>query len=216
LSSLNQSLEPKGIIFLEYKSLEELNRSKTEALGWGKYTDVLYSFLGIFAVGVYIFEEDKDSKFSIGKDNIIRIAGTKKWLYSRKYIKENFSEFSELANVKELKDFAKVYDLIGNIFPIWPGGNEFKGKSGCYDIPDIFFYNHGEMEKVYIQYFLKKKVKDVALTRFVADSPLYVNSIETVFKYNKKEYTEFVKHIVEEIEMRTEEINKIINTNSNL
>lgn len=212
MSSSNRSLEPKEIIFLEYESLEKSNRSRTEALGWGKYTDVLYSFLGIFTLGVYIFEKDKESKYSIGKDNIIRIANTKKWLYSREYIQKNFSDFSKLSNIIELKDFANVYNSIGNIVPIWPGGNEFKGKSHCYDIPEIFFYNHGEMEKVYIQYFLKKKVKDVALTRFITNSPLYVNSVETVLKYNIEEYTKFVQHIVEEINMRTDEIN----TNSNL
>lgn len=214
MSSSNELLQLKGVISLKYESIEKLNRSKIDMLGWGKYTDVLYSFLGIFALGVYIFEKDKEIKYSIGKDNIIRIAGTKKRLYSRKYIKDNFSNFLELVNVKEVNDFAKVYNSIGNIVSIWPGGNEFKGKSRCYDIPEIFFYNHGEMEKVYIQSLLKKKVKDVALTRFITKSQLYVNNIETVFKYNKKKYTEFIQHIVKEINMRTDEINKLINTNS--
>jgi hypothetical protein len=128
----------------------------------------------------------------------------------RNYIKEHFSEFSELANVNELKDFANVYNSIGNIAPIWPGGNEFKGRSHCYDIPDIFFYNHRKMEEVYVQNLIKKEAKDVALTRFLSDSQPYVNSIETVLKFDKKEYTKFVQHIVEEIRKRTEEVNRFV------
>lgn len=216
MSGLNKPLEPKDIIFLKYKSIEESNRVKTDALGWGKYTDVLYSYLGIFTLGVYIFENDKLSKYSIGKDNIIRIKDTKKWLYNRNYIQEHFSDFSELANIKELRDLAKVYYSIGNIIPIWPGGNEFKGKSYCYDIPEIFFFNHGEMEKVYVQYILKKTINDVALTRFISSSSSYVSNTETVLKYNIQEYMEFVRHIVEEIKMRTDELNKYIITNPNL
>lgn len=215
MSSSNRSLEPKEIIFLEYEPLEKTNRSKTEVLGWGKYTDVLYSFLGIFALGIYIFEKDKSGKYLIGKDYIIRIVGTRKWLYSRKYIQEHFSEFSELANAKEINDFAKVYDSIENIVPIWPGGNEFKGKLFCYDISDIFFYNHIEMEKLYIKHFLNKELKDVALTRFDTKSAPYVSKIETVLNYSTQDYLKFVQHIVNEIEQRTKEINGLINANSN-
>ena len=81
-------LTPKEIIRLEYESIEKSYKNEIETLGWGEYTDVLYSFLGVFTLGIYIFEKDK-SKYSIGEDNIIRIKGTKQWLGSRNYVKNS-------------------------------------------------------------------------------------------------------------------------------
>lgn len=155
-------LTPERIISLKFGKIE--NNKKISNLGWGDYKDVLYSFLGIYTLGVYIFAKDKKSRYSIGDDKIIRIAGTKRWLYSRKYIKGHLNEFSELTNTKEIMDFAEVYNSEGNVIPIWPGGNEFKGKAGCYDIPDIFFSKYGNMEEIYIQHILHKNIEDVALT----------------------------------------------------
>ena len=33
----------------------------------------------------------------------------------------------------------EVYYSIGNIISIWPGGNENRGKFGCYDLPEFYF-----------------------------------------------------------------------------
>lgn len=41
------------------KNIEDLFRNITDKLGW-QYTDVLYSFLGIYVLGLYAF--DKDSR----------------------------------------------------------------------------------------------------------------------------------------------------------
>ena len=41
------------------KNIEDLFRNRTDKLGW-QYTDVLYSFLGIYVLGLYAF--DKDSR----------------------------------------------------------------------------------------------------------------------------------------------------------
>lgn len=208
IENMSIVLTPKKIISCEYDNLED--NKKITNLGWGEYKDVLYSFLGIFTLGVYVFEKNKNSqcKYSIGKDNIIRIAGTRIWLYSRNYIKDHFNEFSNLAATKEIQDFAKVYNSEGNIIPIWPGGNEFKGKARCYDIPDIFFFKYGNMEKMYVQHILHKKIEDVALSRFMTSSP-YVKTIDDIFKYNIEEYLKFVRHIVNEIEMREKEIESL-------
>lgn len=205
-------LTPESIISLKFGKIE--NNKKISNLGWGDYKDVLYSFLGIYTLGVYIFAKDKKSRYSIGEDKIIRIAGTKRWLYSRKYIKEHLNEFSELTNTKEIMDFAEVYNSEGNIIPIWPGGNEFKGKAGCYDIPDIFFSKYGNMEEIYIQHILHKNIEDVALTRFITKSP-YVDAIEDIFDYDVNKYKEFVGHIVNEIKTRTKEIENLYKQNAN-
>lgn len=47
--------------------------------------------------------------------------------------------FLKLNMLKELKDFLSVYNSIGNIIPIWPGGNESRDKFGCYDLPELYF-----------------------------------------------------------------------------
>lgn len=199
-------LTPKEIIRLEYESIEKSYKNEIETLGWGEYTDVLYSFLGVFTLGIYIFEKDK-SKYSIGEDNIIRIKGTKQWLGSRNYVKKFYPDFMKISS--ELQGFANVYTSIGNVVPIWPGGNEFKGKDRCYDIPDIFFYKYSQMEEMYVRHILNKELTDVALTRLVTDSP-YIDCIEKVLNYTEKDYRHFVQHIVDEINKRNEEIKEIL------
>lgn len=48
-------------------------------------------------------------------------------------------EFVLLNNSPELLDFLKLYYSIGNVIPMWPGGNEVRGKKGIYDLPELFF-----------------------------------------------------------------------------
>lgn len=205
---MSQILTLKQLINLKYEKIEDDKR--ISKLGWGEHKDVLYSFIGIFTLGIYIFEKENGDKnrYSIGRDNIIRIAGKHQRLYSRKYIIAHLDDFSNLVNTNEIRDFVRVYTTVGNIIPIWPGGNEFKGKAGCYDIPDIFFYQYRDMEKVYVQHILNKSIEDVALTRFMSGSP-YVSDIQNVFEYDMEEYKKFVVHIINEIETRTKEIEKL-------
>lgn len=205
--NMDNELTPENIISLKYKKLE--NNDALDNLGWGAYRDVLYSFLGVFTIGCYIFERAKGNQenYQIGEDNIIRVAGTSQRLYSRNYIRSHFEEFAGLADIDEIKEFASVYHSAGNIIPIWPGGNEFKGKARCYDIPDIFFYEeqNRKMEKAYLRYVLHKEIENVALTRFMTGSP-YVKKVEDIFQYDIENYKKFVVHIVEEINRRAEEI----------
>ena len=209
---MSQPMYPEKIIFKKYETLEKKYKEKTKALGWGNFTDVLYSFLGIFALGVYILDSNNENKkYSVGNDQVIRIIGTKgQRLYTNKYIQEHFSEFSELAGEEEIVKFAKVYDSIGNIIPIWPGGNEFKGKSPCYDIPDIFFQEFMPMEKLYVEQILKLNLKSVALTRFDIGSTPYVCTVKDILNYEKNDYLKFVQHVVDEIELRTKEIDELM------
>ena len=126
------------------KSVEDSFRDETDKLGW-EYTDVLYSFLGIYTIGIYAFDKEKNGKRLFerkGKDgSIIFVRNSSQRLYSNKYIieKGNFNNFLELNQLKELKVFLKAYYSIGNIIPIWPGGNENRGKFGCYDLPEFYF-----------------------------------------------------------------------------
>lgn len=39
----------------------------------------------------------------------------------------------------EISILPKYFD-VGNVIPIWPGGNENKGKTkGCFDIQELYF-----------------------------------------------------------------------------
>lgn len=204
MTEQKEILTPREIIEQKYEAIEEKYREVTEKiLGWGEYTDVLYSFLGIFVLGVYIFEENKENKYTVGKDNIIRLKNEKKRLYSRKYITDHFEDFKDVA--EELKELAEVYCSIGNVIPVWPGANELRGKLNCYDIPDIFFPKFREMEEVYLRYILNKEPAEVCMTRILTDSPK-ISNIEKILSFSKDEYRSFVKQAVNEIKERTREI----------
>ena len=44
-------------------------------------------------------------------------------------------------------NYIKSYCCIGNVIPIWPGGNEARGKMGIYDIPELFFNEYPNWTK---------------------------------------------------------------------
>lgn len=215
-----ERLTPELIIKGKYISVEKSNIYKIQKLEWGEYTDVLYSFCNILALGVYIQEKDK---YKVGKDKRIRLLGGIKWLATHESLrdlnKNNYTAIKKLTESPIVGEFASVYNTIGNVIPIWPGGNEFKGTcfidgGYCYDIPDIFFRKHFVMEKVYIESILKKEISDVALARFElnanSNAPDKVKSILDIFEYSSlDEYFTFVRNIVNEIKTRNDELEKL-------
>ena len=103
--------------FLEaFQPIEKKFEKETKKLGW-EYTDVLYSFLGIYVIGLYAFDKEK----SMGKQLyrriedgfVIFVGDTNQRLYSNNYILKRIKEskqpdnFSKLNQLKELKDFFK-------------------------------------------------------------------------------------------------------------
>lgn len=209
-------LTPELIIYGKYTSVERSNSNEIRKLEWGGYADVLYSFCNILALGIYIQEKNK---YKVGNDKRIRLLpDNRQWLATHKTLQELHSTNNEaiqnLIDKEIIREFAKVYNTIGNVIPIWPGGNEFKGKCFidnvyCYDIPDIFFRKYCEIEKMYIENILKKEITEVALSRFitVTPSPNNVQSISNILEYNSlDEYLDFIKHIVDEIQTRNEEL----------
>ncbi len=40
-------------------------------------------------------------------------------LYSATYLLEHFEEYKELNNLKELHDFIRIYESLGNLIPVW-------------------------------------------------------------------------------------------------
>ena len=69
------------------------------------------------------------------------------------------------------------------------------------------------MEKVYIENILKKEISDVALSRFEFTTEISssnkVKNISEIFEYKSlDEYLVFVKNIVNEINLRNNELEK--------
>lgn len=209
-----ERLTPEDIILKKYDAIEERYSEICMKLGWGEHTDVLYSFCGIMALGIYVQEKEK---YKVGNDGRIRLKKNgREQLASKRRIRnmleERYQPLLYLLGQKQVKDFAGVYDSIGNLIPIWPGGNEFKGKcmiegKYCYDIPDLFFRKYGKLEKIYIEDILKLKggVAGAAMEHFLCQEPPkeHVKEIfELLEKYTFKEYLNFVAHVSDEIKWR--------------
>lgn len=117
-----------------YLSVEEYNSDKIRKLGWEK-TDVLYSFLSIYTIGMYAFYPERYYKIN----SVIKERDTGRRIYSDKFITEEHHKCKELNGFLEKKGFIAHYYDIGNVIPIWPGGNVNKGTLSLYDLPELYF-----------------------------------------------------------------------------
>ena len=123
--------------------------------------------------------------------------------------------FSKLNQLKELKEFLSVYNSIGNVIPVWPGGNESRGKFGCYDLPELYFLD----KKIapWTKYLLKKydlnlfpdidninSLLDIKDNQDLNDKPKIVKFLDDL---NVKLYREYLERVVENIKKREEYLN---------
>jgi len=129
------------------KSVEDYFRASTDILLWGPNTDVLYSFTLIYYLGISLYKEDvfnqlyQDEKNKQPKNKLCR--------YSTKFLykcskDERFESFN---SNQDVVGFVNNYFSLGNVIPIWPGGNEARGKMGILDLPEIFFNTYPEWTK---------------------------------------------------------------------
>lgn len=184
--------------FLDWKStpgddVEDINEKYADSLGWIN-TDVMYSFLGIYALGVWVYNADK---FKV-TDYYIFVKGTNQSIYSEKFIRniQNDSSYNLSELNGEIESLINVYFSVGNVMPIWPGGNKEKGVTkGCFDLPELFFaryYNwYLALRRIYrgtlfLDGFIKKgtpKLKRYSCLRE------FLKTIDTPEKYKKFLYT---------------------------
>lgn len=186
-------------------SLEKYHKKNTDKLKWG-YTDVLYSFRGVYIIGVNVFHKDKVECCGLQIKPKTR-TNNRQLAYSKEFITNHYCDFDKLNELTELSEFIKVYSKLGNIIPIWPGGNEHRGKSQCYDIPDVYFNKDGinGYSDNFINTFLK--YENVYLNKVINGK--YSNvKIEEFLKFKELEYTDFLKHIVKVINERSALIEK--------
>ena len=203
--------------WVKRKNIEASFRSETNQLGW-QYTDVLYSFLGIYVIGLYAFDKGKEENERTFRrtdgGTTIFVGEKKQYLYSEKIISkcinENKKILNDLNNLQELKDFLDVYCCIGNVIPIWPGGNESRGKFGCYDLPEFYFFNNkvtawkDKLSREYDNCLIDKIIEDKDdLFCFKDGLPKFLDNL-SVDTYKK--YLIHIKNIITERDLNLKKI----------
>ncbi len=162
-------------------------------------TDVLYSFIGIYQIGLFVFYPDKckRTKYTI-KDKTNQFLSTD-------YLKERFAQFKKLNEVIIDSQFIQHIDSVGNVIPIWPGGNVDRGaRAYCFDIPDIYFKRHEKWFLALQQLYPNSYLNGIIDSEFATDdTSIFLDSM------NERRYLQFLEHIVAVIVNRTECLNNI-------
>ena len=186
--------------------LEEKHQNSSVKLGWD-YTDVLYSFLGVYVIGLRVYYPE----YFIAKGITIRpINDNKQNAYSKKFFKKHFANYNELNEKISNSGFLDKYSSLGNITPIWPGGNTHKGQSKCFDIPDLYF-KKSRVRKCAEAFFSIKNLN--CFLELIFEGKYYLEKETSDFmKFTKEEYGEFLKHIVLIIEYREKKLQEILNS----
>ncbi|MBQ6675981.1 MAG: hypothetical protein IJM75_07610 [Ruminococcus sp.] len=183
---------------------------------WGEECecDTLYSFLGIYAIGIWAYNHTDYPKLFEIKENTINVKKSpykkQDWrnLWSKKYcykIQKGKHKIKVGELNKDIKPFVNVYFSVGNVIPIWPGGNTNKGNiySCSMDIPEIYFKKYRSwfdiLKNKYPNAYLEKL--DISNERFNS-LKIFLNSVDTPDKYKK-----FLEYIVDVIKYREKSIN---------
>lgn len=101
------------------------------------------------------------------------------------------------------------YYSIGNIIPIWPGGNENRGKFGCYDLPEFYFSS--DIIKPWKNFLLDKY--DINLAPEIDCEKICSFNFENgIIKFldelNIELYKSYLVHITEIIQKRSDYFNQ--------
>ncbi len=195
-------MENKVSAFFKWKksgkvSIEDLNEDNKYVSKWEK-RDVLYSVIGIYQIGIFVFHPELCKK----TDCTIKSPNGKAFM-GLKYLTENvngkarFEQYGTLNEVFENSKILKIIDSVGNVIPIWPGGNVDRGtRAGCFDIPDIYFH------KKYNDWFemLSKKYPEAHLE--CLGSEYSYGTKEFLKMMNRDTYVAFLKHARDIIDQR--------------
>ena len=191
------------------KSVEDLLKKETENLIL-QYVDVLFSFKGIYSLGIKAFYPNMVGTVQNGTilyPIINKKLNSKQRLYSGTYLLEHFEEFKELNNLDELHDFIDIYESLGNLIPVWPGANSHRGVFGVYDLADLFFYDSKieELGRLYYKNFHSEN-SVYSISRFCFEKSNTPYKLQDFLSMNREEYKRFLKHIVEVIKNRNSKL----------
>lgn len=197
------------------KSIEDYYEDYTRACGGKKRTDVLFSFLGIYAIGVWVYNKDNEGVFK-REANKIKVSEKKNGMYSQILCSKFFLlrlQEERIAGIdvsylnKCVEEFASLYFSVGNLIPIWPGGNTLKGNqnNGFMDIAELFFYRY------YDWYQILERTENAYLqeiTKYIENNQKHLESLETFLDSidSVEKYEKYVEHIVQVIKQRAKRI----------
>lgn len=185
------------------KTVEKTNQKDIRELQW-EYTDVLYSFLGVYTLGVWAFYQN-DENYGFNKRGIEIKNKEGHNVYSSIFLSESFSKHSDLNNLKPLTDYIKHYSSIGNVCPTWPGGNEHRGKSKCYDIPDVYFKRHELWYKELANQNCNAFLTGVVNSKYALEIKDFLGLVDT-----PRKYIEFLNHVNNVIAEREKLISRFL------
>lgn len=187
--------------------MEEHNANNEHVKKW-VHKDVLYSFLGIYSIGLWVYYPDHFER----TDYMIRPINRKRMnKVSIRYLcekaengKERYLNYEKLNNVDELISFIKIYNCAGNVIPVWPGANVNRGMGYCFDIPDIYFRRDDIIEWTRILRNMNDKIylDEVMKSKYSSDTQKFLDRING----SEKEYKDFLKHCISVISNRNKKL----------
>lgn len=214
----SSTLAKYGLKPLPYKSVEQENSKELAVLGW-ENPDTLYSFLLIYKLGLEVVNSKHFNEL------------LKQQKLNNKRFNSNSPEFLFLCSREEeykdlnkkLESFLKLYFNIGNLMPMWPGGNEAKGKSGLYDVPELFFNKQSYwvdcLVKKYTNTYLDEVINNDKFVLIKDYGTMTHNGLFNSLLYFKSTvlsdkvfYFDYIKHREDVIINRTQLLNDWINT----
>ena len=190
--------------FQKRQSVEKYNEDKINKLKW-ECPDVLFSFRGVYAIGVFIHYRQLFVE-NVRTDIIVKdeTGVTRQHLYSDKFLSENYPQFSDVNNLPEIKEFLEHYYDIGNIIPTWPGANVNRGMAHCYDIPNVYYKRHAKFTEL-----IYDKIYSNAFIDEIIENDEY-DTVEKLLKLDPNQYVDFLKYIVKIIKKRNRQLQNIL------
>ena len=185
--------------------------------------DTLYSFLSIYALGVWAYNKDS---FELKSNKIYLKQEIKKkckpnvksqQLWSKNFLTEIHTENNvygitvDELNV-EMKNFVAVYFKKGNCVPLWSGGNCDKGsyRRPYMDIPELYFKKNEFWYTVLNSFefsMLQEFISRIKEQRF--------NNLATFLDWlNPTTFKEYLRDCIKIIINRTSEIEQYIEKNN--
>ena len=168
------------------------------------YTDVLYSFKSMYLLGI----KAKYPELVEVCGHTIRPQNRKsprELACSEDFILSCVDKCRELNNYQGLQQFIDVCETVGNVIPVWPGGNVYRGQFCCYDCPDIYFNNEKIRDHAVAFYYKYSNSYMCGDDAIIAG--IYNNmSVKNLINMDKDEYENYIEHAINVIKWRTEKI----------
>ena len=183
--------------------IEDLYPQNEIIMSWER-RDVLYSFIGIYQIGLSIYYPNLfyRTDYQIKIKDTHQVFGVD-YLIEKENDKCRYQQYNKLNTVLEEKAFISIITEPGNIIPIWCGGNrDWRLWGYCFDIPDLYFGKWPKwFEALCIIY------PEAALSKIKNDT-YSIGTVEFLKKVSDdKSYKAFIDHIVCIINDRTNQLN---------